>query len=105
MAVLPTHKGLDLDLEQIALMDLVPRATCYVLAMNEDGEGCRVDKMTLWWDAGVLSTSTSWGTGDEKRMGSPVPLLLEGLAWVGGLIPELVLLGGAELQGTNPCRQ
>lgn len=97
-AVLPTHKGLDLDLGQIPLMDLVPRAAYHLLAVNEGGEGCRVDNMTPWWDAGVLSPSAPWGTWDEKRMSSPVPSLLEGLAWVGGLIPELVVLGGAEHQ-------
>lgn len=64
-----------------------------------------MDKMTSWWDAETLSTSTSWGTWEGKRMVPPVPSLLEGLAWVGGLIPELVALGGAELQDTNPWRQ
>lgn len=58
-----------------------------------------MDKMTPWWDAGALSTSTSWGTWDGKRMGSPAHLLQEGLVWVGELIPELVALGGAEPQG------
>lgn len=54
VAVLPTHKGLDLDLGQIPLMDLVPRAACHLLAVDEGGEGCRMDKMTPWWDAGSL---------------------------------------------------
>lgn len=39
VAVLPTHKGLDLDLGQIPLIDLVPRATCHLLAVDEGGEG------------------------------------------------------------------
>lgn len=39
VAVLPTHKGLDLDLGQIPLIDLVPRVTCHLLAVDEGGEG------------------------------------------------------------------
>lgn len=86
-------------------MDLAPKATCHPLAMGEGEEGCRAVKMTPEWDAGTFSISTSWGTWAGKRMGSPVPSLLEGLAWVvGGLIPELVALGGGELQGTTPWR-
>lgn len=86
-------------------MDLAPKATCHPLAVGEGEEGCRAVKMTPEWDAGTFSISTSWGTWAGKRMGSPVPSLLEGLAWVvGGLIPELVALGGGELQGTNPWR-
>lgn len=76
-------------------MDLAPKATCHPLAVGEGGEGCRAVKMTPEWDAGTFSISTSWGTWAGKRMGSSVPSLLEGLAWVvGGLIPELVALGG-----------
>lgn len=80
VAVLPTHKGLDLDLGQILLMHLVPGSACHPLAVDEGGEDCMADKMTPWCDAGALSTSTSWGTWDGKKVGSPVPLLLEGLA-------------------------
>lgn len=80
VAVLPTYKELGLDLGQILLMDLVPGAACRPLAVDEGGEDCRVDKMTPWCGAGALSTSTSWGAWDGKKMGSPVPLLLEGLA-------------------------
>lgn len=54
VAVRPTYKRLDLDLGQIPLMDLVPRAACHLLAVDEGGEGCRVDKMTPLWDARAL---------------------------------------------------
>lgn len=48
VAVLPTHKALDLDLGQIPRIDVVPRAACHPLAVDEGGEGCRVDKMMPW---------------------------------------------------------
>lgn len=84
-------------------MDLAPKATCHPLAVGEGGEGCRAVKMTPEWDAGTFSISTSWGTWAGKRMGSPVPSLLEGLAWVvGGLHSRAGGTGRGRAAGHQP---
>lgn len=90
IAVLPAHRGLDFDLGQILLMDLALRAASHPLALGESGEACgraRGPSLGECWDPS--NQHLLLGGWQENRLCCPA-LLLEGLAWAGGLVSLLM---------------